>query len=82
LRAGFCRSNVDTFEEQYRVSYTKLNCEFFANSGFQHDCSLSPYYGVITGTAHRQNKNKIVTQFSQAKNRIKMLGKSIKYKIE
>lgn len=49
LREGFCRSNVRNFERQFQVSYSKLNCEFFANSGFQHDCSLSPYFGVFTG---------------------------------
>jgi hypothetical protein len=30
--------------------YSHLNCELFANSGFQHDCSLSPYYGVTEGS--------------------------------
>ena len=31
------------------MEYSKLNCEFFVNSGFSHKCSLSPYYGVTIG---------------------------------
>jgi hypothetical protein len=49
LRSGFCRSNVEMFEKQYHIPYTEVNCEFFVNTGFQHDCSLTQYYGLKWG---------------------------------
>ena len=45
----FCRSDVEPFESRFHMKYTKLNCDFFENSGFSHQCSLSPYYGVNIG---------------------------------
>jgi len=49
LRSGFCRSNVEMFEKQYHIPYTEVNCEFFVNTGFQHDCSFTQYYGLKWG---------------------------------
>ncbi len=42
----FCQADTEPFKTQYNVEYTKLNCDFFAKSGFNYSCSLSPYYGV------------------------------------
>jgi len=45
-----CCAKVKKKLNDFCQRYSHLNCELFANSGFQHDCSLSPYYGVTEGS--------------------------------
>ena len=47
----FCRSEVESFELEYQVPYTKLNCDFFGGTDALYNCSHTPYYGIAVGKA-------------------------------
>ena len=44
----YCETDSESFRAEHKVEYTKLNCEFFDDSGSR--CSLLPFYGIPEGT--------------------------------
>ncbi len=45
----FCRSDVEGFESEFGVPYTKLNCDFFNGTNTIYNCSHASYYGIDVG---------------------------------
>ena len=50
LSQSYCYSeDINRLKLQYRVPYTKINCEVFATTETFSLCSLTPFYGIETG---------------------------------